>query len=120
MPYKDPKVKQQRDKEYSRRHYERNKAAVIAKSGVRRVGFKKVWEEFKSTQSCTNCGFSHPAAIDFHHVEYHPDNKKIYKLLHNRSFQAALDEVKKCVPLCANCHRIHHYDERLASKHRMK
>ena len=120
MPYKDPEVRRQKHKEYSRRHYEKNKATVIAKSGVRRIGFKKIWEEFKKTQSCINCGFAHPAAIDFHHVEYHPDNKKLYKLLHNRSFQAALEEVKKCVPLCANCHRIHHHDERMASKRRTK
>lgn len=116
MPYKDPKVRKERHKEYSRAYYERNKAAVIAAAKVNRLSFAKRWEEFKSKQVCINCGFAHPAAIDFHHVKRHPSNRKLYRLLQNRAFSRALEEVKKCVPLCANCHRVHHYDEHKAKK----
>jgi hypothetical protein len=114
VPYKDPEVRKQKLKEYSRKHYETNREAVKARTAGARRGFRKVWDDFKRKQVCIKCGFAHPAAIDFHHVQYHPDNQKLYKLLQNRSFKAALEEVKKCVPLCANCHRIHHYDERKA------
>ncbi len=116
MPYKDPKVRKERHKEYSRSHYARNKVAVIAKSKVQRLSFAKRWEEYKSQQVCINCGFSHPAAIDFHHVKRHPSNRKLYALIKNRAFSIALEEVKKCVPLCANCHRVHHYEEHKAKK----
>jgi predicted HNH restriction endonuclease len=27
-----------------------------------------------------------------------------------------MEEVKKCIPLCANCHRLVHHDERQAEK----
>lgn len=112
MPYKDPEIRKQKLKEYSRKHYEANTETVKAKAAAHRKSFKKEWEAFKLQQKCISCGFTHPAAIDFHHVEYHPDNRKLYKLLQNRSFKAALEEVSKCVPLCSNCHRIHHHDER--------
>jgi hypothetical protein len=116
VPYKDPKVRKERHKEYSKAYYERNRAAVIAKSKVQRISFAKRWEEFKSQQVCINCGFAHPAAIDFHHVKRLPSNRKLYRLLQNRAFARALEEVKKCVPLCANCHRVHHYEEHKTKK----
>lgn len=120
MPYKDPEVRKQKSKGYSRKHYEANKTAVKARSAVQRKSFQKQWEEFKSKQVCIKCGFSHPAAIDFHHVEYHPSNRKLHKLLGNRSFKSALEGVQKCVPMCANCHRIHHFEERgLTRKQRL-
>jgi hypothetical protein len=120
VPYKDPNVRKERHKEYSKAHYERNKAAVIAKARVQRISFAKRWKEFKAQQSCINCGFSHPAAIDFHHVKKHPSNRKLFRLLQNRSFAKALEEVKKCVPLCANCHRVHHYEEHQTKKRQRK
>lgn len=116
MPYKDPKVRKDYGKNYSKTYYERNKEAVIAKSKVQRLTFAARWAEFKNQQSCINCGFAHPAVIDFHHVKRHPSNRKLHRLVQNRAFTKALDEVKKCVPLCANCHRIHHYDEQQVKK----
>lgn len=120
MPYKDPEVRKRKHKEYSKRHYEKNKQATIDRSAEVRKSFKAQWEIFKAAQVCTHCGFSHPAAIDFHHVIRSPDNKKLYKLLTNRSFKSALEEVKKCIPLCANCHRILHHNERIEDKKRGK
>jgi len=62
-------VKQKR-KEY----YERNKAAHIARAAVGRTKAKERWQQFKTTLSCTKCGESHPATLDFHHVI--KENKK--------------------------------------------
>ena len=116
MPYADPEVRKRKHKEDSKAYYERNKAAVIAKSKVQRLSFAKRWEVFKSQQVCINCGFAHPAAIDFHHVKRDPSNRKLYRLIQNRAFARALEETKKCVPLCANCHRVHHYEEHKTKK----
>lgn len=56
---------------------------------------------------CIDCGYaSHLAALDFDHVD--PTTKKfvISAKLHNYTYQDIIDEVKKCVVRCSNCHRI--------------
>lgn len=120
MPYKDPEVRKRKAKEYSKKHYESNKPTVRANTRKSRIACNAKWQEFKSTLACVNCGFTHFAALDFHHVIRKPSNRKMYKLIANSNYKAALEEVAKCVPLCANCHRIHHYEERLHKKKRTK
>lgn len=60
---------------------------------------------------CGSCGYKkNLAALSFHHVEA---DKKEHKLdmrhLSNRTWSAVLEEVSKCVLLCANCHMEQHY-----------
>jgi hypothetical protein len=112
MPYKDPEVRKQKHREYSRKHYEANKTAIIAKTAKIKKSVRKKWVELKESVKCISCGFSHPAAIDFHHVNPSSSDRKVYELLRCNNFNGALEEIKKCVPLCSNCHRVHHYDER--------
>jgi len=120
MPYADPEVRKQKHKEYSRRHYEKNKEARLASIKANKLRYKKQWAEFKSTLKCINCGFDNPAALDFHHVIKDPDNEKLYEILRRDAYIRAMEEIKKCVVLCANCHRIHHHEERLHKKQRKK
>ena len=112
MPYKDPEVRKQKAKEYSKKHYANNRAKVLAASNENRRAGRKAFREFKATLSCTNCGQNHPATLDFHHHTPHKDNIKINKLLSDGRFTLAMKEIEeKCIVLCANCHRIHHYEE---------
>jgi hypothetical protein len=116
MPYKDPKVKKAKHAEYSRKHYEANREEVKAKTkGVRAIE-KAKWRLHKSTLKCTNCGFDNPAALDFHHED--PSNKKdsVWRLVNNGQFAKAYEEMKKCIVLCANCHRIYHHEDRAEKK----
>jgi len=57
---------------------------------------------------CFHCGFDkYTSVLDFHHID--PNQKKfMLALYHNRSFETQLAEAKKCVLLCANCHRALH------------
>lgn len=72
---------------------------------------KKVQEwlfEIKSSLSCFYCGKRHPAIIDFHHRD--PKNK--YKDISSiQGKDRIMEEIKKCDPICANCHRKLHYGE---------
>lgn len=111
MPYKDKAVRKQKHREYSRRHYENNKDYYVDRAKESKEKIRQAWWEFKSTLKCVNCGFSHPAALDFHHVIRKAGNRKVNELLRNLALRKAMEEVQKCVVLCANCHRIHHYDE---------
>ena len=116
MPYKDPEVRRQKNKEYSKQYYLKNKDECIVRNKLFKILAKKRWQEFKATLKCINCGFNHPATLDFHHVIRKPENKKIHALVQNSSYAKAVEEIKKCVVLCANCHRIHHNDEHLHKK----
>jgi len=117
MPYKDPAVRKAKHAEYSKTYYENNKKEIIAKSRVRRKEISKEFAEFKSTKCCTQCGESHPSTLDFHHVERHRSNKKVYYLVANgHHWPRILQEIAKCIVLCANCHRKLHHEERILAK----
>jgi len=120
MPYKDPKVKQTKQKTYANTYYEKNKATVIAASKASAKAYKDQWRSFKATLACVKCGQNHPATFDFHHIDSDTKEASVNKLIKNRAFKRAMEEVKKCVVLCANCHRIHHHDERLVKKAKKK
>jgi len=112
MPYKDPEVRKAYHKEKSRKHYLENKDKVLLAVKVQRALGKAKWDTFKRTLKCTQCGFNHPAALDFHHTNPSKKENLVSKLVSNGCFAAAMKEVKKCIVLCANCHRIHHYTEK--------
>jgi len=120
MPYKDPAVRKAQAKLRSSEHYLRNREARIAAATKRNKEFRSSWAEYKATLACTNCGFSHPAAIDFHH----PPGTKTYAvrdLVQKRSLRLLKAEIAKCIILCSNCHRIYHYNEfALVLKKRVK
>lgn len=112
MPYKDEEVKKRKHAQYSREHYLKNRETLIQKAKQRRLDARQKWNEYKRTLKCTKCGFDHPAALDFHHVDKE-NHQHVHRLVSNGCFVAAMKEIKKCVVYCANCHRIHHHDENL-------
>lgn len=112
MPYKDPIKRAECAKISRKKHYEKNKAAISAKVQARKRGLRKEFAVFKATLSCTKCGENHPATLDFHHVIRHPSNRKINELLKRGAIDRAIQEIQeKCIVLCSNCHRIHHWEE---------
>ena len=110
MAYTDPK--DPRQKAAQKRWYEKNKKAHIARAKVNKQKQRETWRKFKATLKCALCEENHPAALDFHHVKRDPSNRKVYKLVANGMFAAAIKEIReKCVVLCANHHRRgHHYE----------
>ena len=62
------------------------------------------------SNGCAICGYNkHSSALDFHHVN--KKDKKFQLSVGNLSLSEAriVDELNKCILLCANCHReIHH------------
>ena len=105
----------ERMRELRKKWYDKNKQSERDKAKVRqkkrRQDFNDWYYEYKSTLSCIKCGFSHPAALDFHHrekseKEFDPSRMRDYT--NKKKF---LIEIEKCDVLCANCHRILHYNE---------
>jgi 5-methylcytosine-specific restriction endonuclease McrA len=119
MPYKDESVRKLKHAEYSREHYLKNQAETKIRNAQTKRKKREEWVEFKSALSCTHCGFSHPAALDFHHID-RKDKQSVHKLAQNGNYKAAKEEIKKCITLCANCHRIVHYEEHKQKKKLLK
>ena len=65
--------------------------------------------EEKMKYGCTHCGYSKdPVALDFHHVDRADKfvNVSSYWRTSMIQFKKIREEWKKCIVLCANCHRI--------------
>jgi hypothetical protein len=115
LPYKDKEQRTAYNKRYGAEWYQRNRDAVLERTRKRKKEKRQEWQNYKAGLSCFFCGFSHPAVIDFHH----PDSKGETKVSHyvqQGQWKRAYKEVEKCVALCANCHRIHHYNERMGDE----
>lgn len=77
-----------------------------------RVAARMEWyKRIKTERGCRECGNTDWRCLQFHHRN--PEEKE-FALSQARSFsQAKLEaEVAKCDVLCANCHAIHHWQER--------
>jgi len=93
-------------KENKKKHYSENKEQYHNNN------FKNtLWLlEIKLTLKCERCGFNHPAALDFHHKD---PNDKMFKIssrvtINSKRKEKVIEEMKKCIVLCSNCHRIEH------------
>jgi len=106
-------------KAYQPKWYAKNKEEYLLK---RKAQYKEKmyqwwnWLESIGRGSCVRCGYDeHPRALDFHHID--PSHKKfrISNFIDARGFsdknkKELLEELKKCIVLCANCHRLEHSD----------
>lgn len=70
----------------------------------------KWFMDLKVGLKCSKCGFDHPAALDFHHIN--PNEKEfnisLSKSAYKSNKEGLLKEMEKCIILCSNCHRIEH------------
>lgn len=63
-------------------------------------------------ESCAKCGDNRYYVIDYHHINPKEKDIEVTQAL-KFSREKALNEIKKCVPLCSNCHREFHHLERI-------
>lgn len=78
----------------------------------RRRGIRNWMEDLKKTLKCNRCPVTDFRCLTFHHK----DDNKLFDVAFASSVgysrQRIMSEIAKCEVLCANCHRIHHYEER--------
>ena len=115
MPYKDKDKRAAHAKRYGADWYQRNREKTLARTRERKRELRQKWREYKATLSCFFCGATHPAIIDFHHPDPSGETK-VSKLVQQGSFKKAYAEAERCIPLCANCHRIYHWMEHEGEK----
>lgn len=103
FPSNKPSKKQPK-KIIDKRYLIKNKEKIYARKNKKRRDLKKEMKNLLGGK-CSRCGYNKClAALDFHHNQ---GNKEavVSILLKDCSKQKALKEIKKCILLCANCHR---------------
>ena len=108
MPYKDA----EKQKQAKHESYLRNKDKVHASSNAykkRRRAQLYEWLHNQKRKPCVDCGnIFHPVAMDFHHEN---DDKEatVAKLVWQCARLERIEqEIRKCVLICSNCHRVRH------------
>jgi hypothetical protein len=64
---------------------------------------------YKTYTGCESCGYNgHPHALDFHHENPTEKTARVSEL-RTGNLKKLFQEIRKCVVLCANCHRVETY-----------
>lgn len=86
------------------RKQRRDKHPEIHNEQSKRAQQKKTEWLYKLKTQCIICGEPEPCCLDFHHID--PNEKDFTIGKHrNRGKDWLLNEIKKCVCVCSNCHR---------------
>jgi hypothetical protein len=98
---------------YMREWYEANKGKCQQWINVRREMLAKWYNQYRLTIGpCESCGESDWRCIDLHHID--PVTKTTPRggisqcIYRGWSIERMIEEIKKCRPLCVNCHRMEH------------
>ncbi|WP_323172784.1 homing endonuclease associated repeat-containing protein [Natrialba sp. PRR66] len=91
-------------------HY-RNRDRNAERTLRRRSQLRSWLAEQKRERGCSRCGVDTAACLDFHHTDATTKMMAVGRMV---TFGYGKDElrneIKKCVVVCANCHRTIHYD----------
>jgi hypothetical protein len=117
MPSKKRSAKnQEKIREYMRKWRANNREKCrqyTKKSAPAYRRKRKQWlADFKSKRGCGKCGFKHPACLEFHHKNRDTKVAEVSVMLRQGVPKPIImKEIRKCKLLCANCHRIEHWEE---------
>ena len=109
MPYKD----KEKQRESQRKFYKKNKSYYANKRSQRQKNIRAFINDYKSGLKCKKCPENHISCLDFHYKN--PDEKETtIANMHRTGWkrERILKEIKKCIVLCANCHRKLHWLEK--------
>jgi len=63
--------------------------------------------EYKSGLSCVYCGENNPLCLDLDHIDRSSKRGIIATMITGGyAWERVMEEIEKCQPVCANCHRI--------------
>ena len=85
---------------------------VKVSRGKRRLTYQQMVHQIKVESGCVDCRIKDPRVLDFDHVKGAKQFEVSFLIGSACSLQSILEEVKKCVVRCANCHRIVTWERR--------
>lgn len=97
---------------YHKTHYDKNKESEKQRIKLRKTELYEWLVEYKSTHPCEMCGESHPACLDFHHIDPGTKDREVSTgVADGWGKKRILEEIAKCKVLCSNCHRKLHWNQ---------
>lgn len=115
MPFKDASKRKSYQKKYHQGWYAENGDHRKQQVANRRRKLKQRFAEYKQSLECHNCGLSgkdNQWALEHHHLD---PNDKVTTIAHlvtsGYAWDTIMEEVAKCIVICANCHRMEHWEE---------
>lgn len=107
MPHKDPEAARAWRREWWKTA-QGSRDKQNAATRQRREAINTFLRAHKLSVGCAHCGYrDHHAALEFHH-----EGEKEINISFAKSLDQAKREMERCIVLCSNCHRIHHWNER--------
>ncbi len=103
---------------YSKKHYEKNRAAMIARAKVTSLKTRDLARkhilDYLTKHPCVDCGEADPIVLEFDHIAGRGEKMFSLGVAVQRGYGLAkIDaEIEKCDVRCANCHRRKTYVER--------
>lgn len=64
--------------------------------------------EYKKTCKCEQCGYNDWRALQFHHTGDLLKENNVASMVGRWNHRRIMEEISKCICLCANCHQIEH------------
>ena len=116
VPFKDPEKRKAYNKRYHKKHYRRNPEYHKNRVRERKKEIRLWFDKYKESLNCFRCGQSGAECswvIEFHHRN--PLEKRdlvTYMVANGYGRESIMREIRKCDPVCSNCHRIIHYEEK--------
>ena len=99
------------DSKYAKTYKENNKDKIKQWSRSSYIKRKQRWEDFMKQHKCSKCGISDYRVLQWHHLDPSTKTMTIGANARQGKWDDILEEVKKCICVCANCHFILHAEE---------
>lgn len=96
------------DRTYHARLYKNNPKRYVQLRKESRNRKSQWFQELKKTYKCSKCGDDRWYVIEFHHTKG-KDEAISNMISNNASKSRIMEEIKKCTPLCSNCHKEEHF-----------
>ena len=104
-------------REYQKEYYYKNKKRCLDNHYKRREIRRKKVIDFineEKVKGCTKCSEKRIPAIEFHHKDPAIKDNNISSMLTGTwSLDSIKKELKKCLRICSNCHRVLHWELRI-------
>lgn len=99
-------------KEWDHNEYKRKPQVHVDRNRNRRQKHRDWLYTYKKSLHCAYCGLKDkPWLLSFHHLYKDDKSCNISDMVGDSKLESVMEEIKKCVCLCHNCHSdLHHYE----------